>query len=141
MYQIGMRSTVFGLSDNQKQQMRDLCIDHLKQVQPLKNQIRELQVAQKGMMMTQKPDLKSLMSNMEKISSVKKVMMKKGVDHRLAVRNILTDDQRVLWDARSSKKGVRCNSQRGYGMMGHGMLGHDRSHRGNYRSGAGQRGW
>ena len=139
--QMGMRSTEFGLSDDQKQQMIDLRIDHLKQVQPLKNQLRELQVTQKGIISSQKPDMKSLMSNVEKISDIKKEMMKNGVDHRLAVRNILTEDQRVLWDARSSRKGVRCNSQRGHRMMGYGMLGHGKSGQGKHRPGAGQRGW
>lgn len=110
--QRGLRHDMIKLSDEQRGQMTNLRMEQIKTMQPMKNEMRELQVKQKNLLSVLEPDVKALMSNAGEIASLKNKMMKQGVAHRLQVRNVLTEDQRVLWDSRPHKRGMQ-----GKGMM------------------------
>lgn len=101
----GKRHDALNLSDQQKEQMQELRLAHLKKIQPIQNELDEIRVKQRNLMSAGQPDMKALMANADKVSDLRNQMMKEKVTHRLEVRKVLNEDQRVLWDARPMRKG------------------------------------
>jgi len=105
------------LSDEQQQQIDDLRVKHFKEVQPLRDEMFELKARQRTLMNAVKPDVKAINDKLDKISDIQNKLAKLRVDHRLKVRNILTDEQVVLMQSRSYGNGRgQCGRYgRGYG--------------------------
>lgn len=114
----GGRRDMLQLSDEQKEQMTKLRVDHSKAIKPLKDKMRELKSKQMNMMGSDGPDMKGLMANVEELISIRNKVMKKKVAHRMQVRNLLNEDQRILWNEttknkKECKKGVTQSCKKG----------------------------
>ncbi|MBN2166600.1 MAG: Spy/CpxP family protein refolding chaperone [Marinilabiliaceae bacterium] len=106
------------LTDEQMAQIQSLRTAHLKDVLPLRNKMNELQAKQRTLTTGNNIDKTTVNSNIDEITKIKNSLLKKQVAHRLAVRNILTDDQKVWFDAHQSKgrkggKGIKNKQGRG----------------------------
>ena len=113
------------LSDKQLEQVEDMRIDHLKEVQPLRDQLMEIRVHQRTLMNALNPDKKAINENIDKASKLQNEIAKLGADFQLKFISILSDEQKVMVQSRRNRFG---NS--GYGRGGYGM---QRSGFQNYR--------
>lgn len=90
-----------GLTEDQKAKIKDLRIAFMKEIQPIHNQMGELKAKQKSLTSVDKPDMKAINSNIDEITKLQNQLMKATVNHRMQVRNLLTDEQKLIFDTHS----------------------------------------
>jgi len=98
------------ITDEQKEQIKDLKTDHMKEVLPLRNQIDEKQARMKTLSTAEKVDMAKINKTIEEIGELKITIAKKRAVHRQEIRNILTEDQRVVFDSMTMKRGRHASS-------------------------------
>jgi len=98
-------------SDEQKEQMEELRLAHLKNAKELRDEAEELSLKQKHMMTSGNPDEKLIMENIDRLSEIQSKLEKMRVDHQMEVRKILTEDQLTLF---LSRPGMGKGFGRGY---------------------------
>lgn len=86
------------LTDEQKEAFRQSMLALQKQLQPLRNLLGEVEAHQRTLMTAEKPDLKDINKNIEKIGEIKVEMAKLQAKHRLEMRAQLNDEQRLKFD-------------------------------------------
>lgn len=106
------------LTPEQEQKINDLRVKHLKEVTPLRNELAEKRAHLRTLESADKPDMNAINKTIDEINSLRTKMMKAGAAHRAEVSQLLTDEQRVLFNSRGPRgKGMK--GQQGY--MGRGM--------------------
>jgi len=91
------------LSDEQKEQMKDLRIAHFNASKELRDQVEILQLRQKQIMTSENIDEKMIIENMDRLSGIQNKLAKMKVDHNMEVRKLLTEDQLILFLSHSGK--------------------------------------
>ncbi len=86
------------LTDAQKDVFKQSMMAMHKQIQPIRNELREAEVHQKTLMTAEKSDLNAINKNIEKIGALKVEMAKIQAKHRLDMRAQLTDEQMLKLD-------------------------------------------
>lgn len=86
------------LTDEQKEAFKQSMLALQKQLQPLRNQLGEAEAHQRTLMTAERPDLKDINKNIEKIGEIKVEMAKLQAKHRLEMRAQLNDEQRLKFD-------------------------------------------
>lgn len=94
-----------GITEKQIEQIKDLKTKHMKEVLPLRNQIGEKKAHLQTISTGDKVDLDKVNKTIEEISSIKLSMAKMRAAHKQQIRQVLTEDQRVVFDSFSMKKG------------------------------------
>jgi len=107
-----------GLTDEQKTKMKELRVAHLKEITPLKNLLEEKQARLNTLTSAEKTDMAEINKTIDEISKLKADMMKARVNHQMKVKALLTDEQKVFFNAHMGKK--KGMMHRGEG-MGDGM--------------------
>ena len=105
------------LSEEQQEQVKALKIDHMKQVQPLKDQLIENKAHQKTLMNADEPDINSVYKNIDKATKLQNEIAKLGADFQLKFKSILTDEQKVMYQSgrnRFAKAGFRQHQRANY---------------------------
>lgn len=92
------------LTDAQKEQMKDIHFNTMKQVQPMKNQLREKRTHLKTLTTAEKADLKVINNQIDEIAKLEASIQKIQAASHQGVRNILTDEQRLIFDAHSDRR-------------------------------------
>ncbi|MBN2486061.1 MAG: Spy/CpxP family protein refolding chaperone [Bacteroidales bacterium] len=92
------------LSDEQKSKIEDLRVPHLKAMNLYKAEINKLKAELKVLEIADSPDAKKIDSKIDELSSVKNKMDKESSKHRMAIREILTPEQKVIFDAHAGKR-------------------------------------
>lgn len=92
------------LTDKQAEQIKDLKTAHMKEVLPLRNLIHEKQAHLQSISTGENVDMKEVNTTIEEIGKLKVTMAKKRAAHRQKIRNILDEDQRVVFDSMPMKK-------------------------------------
>lgn len=104
----GMRHGSHGwkatLSDTQRKQLAALKLDYKKKVYPLKARLRQVKVDLALLLGTDKPSQKSIDQKINAISKLKAEQMRLKAAHRIAVRKMLNEAQRVQFDMKLLKK-------------------------------------
>jgi Spy/CpxP family protein refolding chaperone len=95
------------LSDDQKAKIQKLTVPHLKEMKDLKNQLVEKRAHLNTLRETDNPDMNALNKTIDEISGLSGTMMKKGMAHQQEVRKLLTDEQRLRYDAMQNNKGPK----------------------------------
>lgn len=119
----GQRGPANGLNltDAQKEAFKQSMLAVQKQLQPIRNELGEAMARQKTLTTAEKPDLKAIEKNLEKIGALKIEMAKIQTKQRLEMRAQLTDEQRLKFDLHKGKmmqdRGPR-GMKRGPGMRG-----------------------
>ena len=105
------------LTDEQQTKIENLRVAHLKEIQPLKNQMAELKAKQRTLTTADKPDMKAIDANIDEITKLQNTIMKKAAAHRQDVRAVLTDEQKLWFDAHAGnwKKGNGFGQRKGMG--------------------------
>jgi Spy/CpxP family protein refolding chaperone len=87
------------LTDEQKEAFKKIRLAMHKEILPLRNEIGEAVAHQKTLLSAEKPDLSAIDKNIDKIGTLKIELAKIAVKHRLDMRALLTDEQRMKFDA------------------------------------------
>lgn len=107
------------LTPEQEQKINDLRVKHIKEITPLRNELNEKQARLRTLESTEKPDMAAINKTIDEISTIKAKLMKARAAHRAEISQLLTDEQRVIFNSRGYGKGMRGhrgNMRGGYGM-------------------------
>ncbi len=121
------------LTEDQEIKIEALRVDHLKEMNDYRNQMNELRARKQTMMSTDNANMNEINSVIDQMTAVHGKMMKASAKHRQDVRNQLTDQQKVYFDA--SPRNGRGNGQ------GHGRSGRGKGNYGSGGQGYGQAGY
>ena len=91
------------LTEEQMDQIKDLHIAHLKDIKPLKNDVKINNAILEALQTDDEPDLNKINDLIEKNGNLLTDIRKKQVAHKLETRSLLTDDQKVFFDNRMQK--------------------------------------
>ena len=108
----GMENMIPKLTNDQKAKIQEFRVAHMKEFTPLQNSIKEKQAHLNTLTSADKPDMNEVNKTIDEISKLKADLMKLRVAHQNQIRNILTDEQKVYFNAHIAS---------GRGMMGQGM--------------------
>ena len=98
---------ILDLSEEQKEQMKEIRLAHLKDVQPLKDEVKINRVNINVLLKNDDPDMKEIVNLVETNGKLLTQIQVKSIEQRINVRNLLTDDQKIIFDAHSEKMGKR----------------------------------
>jgi len=86
------------MTEKQKEQIKELRIEHLKAMLPLKNQLMEKKARLNTLSTSENANMKEINNMIEEIGAIKTRMMKERAAHRQEVRTLLTAEQRLMFD-------------------------------------------
>ena len=127
------RQRVAALTEEQHEQMDELRMNHLKKTMPMQTdlQIKEMELA--ALWRAEELSSKAIVGKVKEISALRGKLQLERVNHKLAMYNILTPEQRQRahrflgrGHGRKGRRGMR----RGMGMRGMGRHGFGRRGRG-----------
>jgi len=95
------------LTDEQRKTMQEMRLKHQKELIPIQGKLKEKRLDLKAEMMADEPNQSKINSIVDEIGKLRTELQKKQIAHRLAIRNILTDEQRAIWDAHRRALGGR----------------------------------
>lgn len=95
------------LTEQQQAQMKELRIAHLKEVQPVQNEIRELKAHYKTLITAANPNMAEINKNIDSQSAAMNKLMKSRTSHQQEIRKILTDEQKLMRDMNPEKGRAR----------------------------------
>lgn len=88
------------LTDEQIEQIKDIQIAHLKDIQPIQNDLKINRATLNALLTEYEPDTTEINKLIERNSQLSAEIQKKNVAYKFRVRNLLTDDQKVYFDNR-----------------------------------------
>lgn len=106
-------SNLPGLTGDQEAKIKQLQTQHLKDMQAYRNQLNENRARYQTLMTAPQPDMKAINANIEERAKIRTEMEKNQAAHVQAIRQVLTDEQRVYFDQHIGKR-KGCNGC-GYG--------------------------
>jgi Spy/CpxP family protein refolding chaperone len=86
------------LSEDQQTKIEKLHDQHFKSMQAIRDQMAEKKARLNTLNHADKPDMDAINKVIEDIGQLKVQMMKKKITHRLEIRNLLTDEQKIVFD-------------------------------------------
>jgi Spy/CpxP family protein refolding chaperone len=95
------------LTEEQQEQMKALRLEHYKEMKPLKNQMAELKAREKTLMSEENVDMKAINSVIDGETELLNKIKKLQAGHRLAVRDILTEEQLMKLEQGMNFRGHR----------------------------------
>jgi len=126
------------LSEDQQVQINDLRTALVEKNLPLRNDLAVMRAQMQALRTGNNQNLKDISNLIDDMSATQAQIRKNAAEHRLAVRALLTDDQKVIFDARQGNR-RNGNFGAGQGRMNRGNMGNcgNRGNRGNFGGGAG----
>lgn len=103
------------LSEKQQIQVSTLKLDYKKKKYPLKIKIKQLKVELALLMATDKPNQKAINNKIDQIVKLKAQKMRLRANHKIAVRKVLNEQQRVRFDMKILKKAYHGKKRGHYG--------------------------
>ncbi|WP_171597308.1 Spy/CpxP family protein refolding chaperone [Marinifilum caeruleilacunae] len=97
------KRNMLDLSEEQQEKMKELRLAHMKETKSLRNEAEELRLKQKNLMTDENPDKSVLVANANRLSDIQNSLAKMKFDHQMEVREILDEDQLVLFLSRGGK--------------------------------------
>lgn len=109
-----------GITDEQTSKMQELRVVQMKSSQVNQNQMREKRAHLTTLQTSDKVDMSAINTTIDEITALQNSQWKKRAAHKQAVRNVLTAEQKVYYDANNGRKGhgnrhAQCNGRRGRG--------------------------
>lgn len=111
------------LSEDQRKKMKEIHLRTQKEITPLKNQVGEKKARLKTLTSADQPDMNEINKTIDEMSALKAEMQKKRLASRMEIRALLTEEQRLQFDAREGRmrkagkkahKGERMHHQRNH---------------------------
>lgn len=116
------------LSDQQKEQMKEIRLDFAKATTGVNNELNELRAHQRTLMSAQNPQKIEIYANLDKMSSLQKQLMKERLSMKLKMQSFFTEEQRLLCQNRPfGKQGMHSGRKgdRGQGQYWNSLSGDD----------------
>lgn len=117
------------LSEDQLAQVTKLQLTLTENNLSLHNELGVMRAQMQALRTGDKQNLKDISNLIDDMSATQAQIRKNTAKHQLAVRALLTDDQKVMFDARQGNRGNRGN--RSFGSCKSGMNKGNMGHRGN----------
>lgn len=95
----GHKPMIPDLSEKQKEEIEALRTEHMKIVQQLRNQLGEKKARLRTLSTSDKVNMSEINRVIEDLGEMRTQLMKSMAQHRQDVRELLTDEQRVIFDA------------------------------------------
>jgi Spy/CpxP family protein refolding chaperone len=92
------------LTDDQKAKIKEIHMASYKEMKELQNQMGELKAKQRTLTTADKTDMNAINANIDEISKVMNKMMKIRAANHQQVRNLLTDEQKMLFDSKAMQR-------------------------------------
>ena len=92
------------LSDEQQAQIAKLKLDYKKKKYPLKAKLKQAKVDLALLMTEDNPSQKNINKKIDEIVQLKSQKMRLKANHKIAVRKLLNENQRVKFDMKIMKK-------------------------------------
>jgi Spy/CpxP family protein refolding chaperone len=89
----GHRLAWLELSDEQEEEITSLRTQHYKEITPLRNQMAELKARERTLLSEESVDMKAVENNIDEQTDLMNSMKKMQTKHRLAIKDVLTDEQ------------------------------------------------
>jgi Spy/CpxP family protein refolding chaperone len=87
------------LSDEQRSAIMQLRTQHISEMQTYRDQVDINRAQYRGLMRSAPADMSAINSNIDEHGRIRSQMAKKQAEHHLAVRSLLTEEQRIWFDA------------------------------------------
>ncbi len=111
-----------GLTEEQKTKMKDLRVAYMKEVTPVKNVLAEKKARLNTLTVADKADMNEINKTIDEIAKLKADMMKARINHQIKVKALLTNEQKVYFNAHMGKnKGMKKAGMHHGDGMGEGM--------------------
>lgn len=107
------------LTEDQQEQLSELRTEHLKEMQEYRNKINENRARYRTLVTQEPADRGAINEKIDEYTELKNQMMKLQAAHRQQIREQLTEEQKVYFDARAGRRGSHAVSQRRPGGRGH----------------------
>lgn len=114
------------LSEEQQSQVKDLKLAHMKELQPLEDQLMENKAHQRTLMNAENPDEKAIYKNIDQATKLQNEMAKLSVDFQIIFKNLLNDEQKVMLQSRTNKFGRMGSGRHSFGAQRNGEMMHRR---------------
>ena len=92
------------LTEEQQTQMKELRLARLESSTRHRNQMDELRARKRNLMTQGGVDNDEINAIIDEMTSLKNAQMKEAVNKRQAVRNILNEEQRIIFDSRQPRR-------------------------------------
>jgi Spy/CpxP family protein refolding chaperone len=102
------------LNEEQQNKMNELRLAHQSETKVLRDEAKEIRLKQKNLLSTPNTAKSSMLANVERLSEIQNSLAKKRFDHQMEVREILNEEQLVLF---LSRKGNRKNFNKHFRMQ------------------------
>jgi Spy/CpxP family protein refolding chaperone len=90
------------LTEAQQAQMKNLHLARTEKSLKHRNQMEALRVKKQGLMLEKNPNQAAVNAVIDEMTALQNVQMKERFAHRQEVRQMLTDEQRVIFDSMTS---------------------------------------
>lgn len=100
--QLGVCQGLDDLTPEQMEQIRELNLSRMEASALHRANMDELQAKKRGLMMGQNPDMAEVDRVIDEMSAMRAQWMKDNAAHRQQVRNLLTDEQRIVFDSQTA---------------------------------------
>lgn len=97
------------LTEEQEAKIKELRTKHVKEITPLQNELNEKFARLQTLESADKQDMVAINKTIDEIAQIKANLMKKRVTHRAEIATLLTEDQKVFFNAHGHGKGNREN--------------------------------
>ena len=94
-------------TDEQKAKIKEIHMASYYEIKALQNQMGELKAKQHTLSTTDKPDMSAINANIDESSKVQNKMMKIKASTHQQIRNLLTDEQKMIFDSKMDGKGFK----------------------------------
>ena len=88
------------LTEQQQEQMKTLRLEHYKTMKPLRNKMVELKARETTLLSEDEVDMKTVYKVIDDQTDLKNQMHKLRVEHRVAIKEILNDEQVMILEQR-----------------------------------------
>jgi len=107
---------ILDLTEEQQVQLSALRTDHIKTMKPLRAEMAELQARERTLLAQEEIDVKAVHKVIDQQTDLSNIFQKMQLENRLTCRNILTEEQQVIFDQQRMNKG-RTFARGGWGMQ------------------------
>lgn len=114
-YGYGYGMQMLNLTEEQEGQITQMCTNHLNEVTPLRNELNEKRARLRTLQSAAKPNQKEMDKVIDEMASIRAKIQKKSTAHRVAVKELLTDEQKAIYNARGGNRMGRGGQRGGRG--------------------------
>ncbi len=92
------------LTEAQEQQISELRTQHLNQTKILRAKLQEERASHHTLMISEDVNLSEIDAQIDQITSLQNKLMKERAAHQQSIRNLLTEEQKAVFDTRKDSR-------------------------------------